>query len=570
MRFDPGARLGPFEILALLGAGGMGEVYRARDVRLDRYVALKLLPSELVRESGRRVERFRHEARAIARITHPNICTLHDVGEDGSAIFLVMEYVEGETLAERLEDGPLPLPLALRSAIGIADALDHAHRHGVVHRDLKPGNIMLTRDSVKLLDFGLAKLKERDEQVLADPTQSARLTEVGTILGTVPYMAPEQIEGREVDARTDLFALGVVLYEMVCGRRPFTGNSRASVMAAIVTAEPPPLTSLLPQASPSFERLILRCLAKDPDDRWQTARDLAAELRWIAGPDSGTTAARAMVSRHPRALLWSGVAGAALTAAVFALTVPSMWPRSAVAEYRQVTYRKGAVSSARFTPDGQSFVYSASWEGQPYGAFLGRPESPDARDLQLREARVTSISRAGDMAVLFGPQNIIRVFGQSTLARIPMAGGARRDMLTGVMDADWIAGTDSMAVIRNPGAGRPWTVEFPAGTKVHEARAAWSLRVSPDGSRVAFFEGPLGVFDTAPQSMITVIDRSGRKSTVARDWSGFGLAWAPSGNEIWFTALRPSQERAGPQLRAVSLSGVERTGAPWARLACVA
>ena len=283
MRFDAGARLGPFEILALLGAGGMGEVYRARDVRLDRTVAIKLLPSELVREPGRRVERFRHEARAIARITHPNICTLHDVGEDGSAIFLVMEYVEGETLAQRLEDGPLPLPLALRSAIGIADALDHAHRHGVVHRDLKPGNIMLTPDSVKLLDFGLAKLKERDEQVLTDPTQSARLTEVGTILGTVPYMAPEQIEGREVDARTDLFAVGVVLYEMVCGRRPFTGNSRASVMAAIVTAEPPPLTSLLPQAPPSLERLILRCLAKDPDDRWQTARDLAAELRWIAG-----------------------------------------------------------------------------------------------------------------------------------------------------------------------------------------------------------------------------------------------------------------------------------------------
>jgi hypothetical protein len=537
----------------------MGEVYRARDVRLDRTVAIKLLPSDLIREPGRRVERFRHEARTIARITHPNICTLHDVGEDGSAIFLVMEYVAGETLAERLEDGPLPLPLALRSAIGIADALDHAHRHGVVHRDLKPGNIMLTNDSVKLLDFGLAKLKERDEQVPTDPTESARLTEVGTILGTVPYMAPEQIEGRDVDARTDLFAFGVVLHEMVCGRRPFAGDSRASLMAAIVTAEPPPLTSMLPQAPASLERLILRCLAKDPDERWQTARDLAAELRWIAGAGSGTTAARAMASRHPRAVLWSGVAGAALTAAVFAVSVPSMWPRPAVAEFRQVTFRKGAVSSARFTPDGQSFVYSASWEGQPYGAFLGRPESPDARDLQLPDARVTSISRAGDMAVLFGPQDILRVFGERTLARIPMAGGARRDLLTGVMDADWIAGTDSMAVIRDPGGGRPWTVEFPAGTKVHETRAAWSLRVSPDASRVAFFEGPLGVFDTAPQSMVTVIDRGGRKSTVARDWSGFGLAWAPSGNEIWFTALRPSQEQAGPQLHAVSLSGVERT-----------
>ena len=310
MRFASGARLGPFEILAPLGAGGMGEVYRARDTRLDRTVAIKLLPSELVNAPGRRVERFRHEARAIARITHPNICTLHDVGEDGSAIFLVMEYVDGATLARRLEDGPLPLPLALRTAIGIADALDHAHRHGVVHRDLKPGNIMLTRDSVKLLDFGLAKLKERDEQVPTDATRSARLTDVGTIMGTVPYMAPEQIEGREVDARTDIFAFGVVLYEMVCGRRPFAGDSRASLMAAIVAAEPPPLSSLQPQIPASLERLILRCLAKDPDDRWQTARDLAAELRWIAEAGSARNSG-AWPSLAGRAAPLSGAASRA-------------------------------------------------------------------------------------------------------------------------------------------------------------------------------------------------------------------------------------------------------------------
>ena len=238
MRFASGARLGPFEILAPLGAGGMGEVYRARDTRLERTVALKILPSELVTTPSSRIERFRHEARVIARITHPNICTLHDVGEDGPAIFLVMEYVDGTTLARRLEDGPLPLPFAIRTAIGIADALDHAHRHGVVHRDIKPSNVMLTRDSVKLLDFGLAKLKERDEEVPVDATQSARLTEVGTIVGTLPYMAPEQIEGRDVDARTDIFSFGVLLYEMVCGRRPFAGDSRASLMAAIVSAEP--------------------------------------------------------------------------------------------------------------------------------------------------------------------------------------------------------------------------------------------------------------------------------------------------------------------------------------------
>jgi hypothetical protein len=560
MRFASGARLGAFEILAPLGAGGMGEVYRARDTRLDRTVAIKLLPSEVVNAPSRSVERFRHEARIIARITHPNICTLHDVGEDGSAIFLVMEYVDGATLARRLEDGPLPLPLALRTAIGIADALDHAHRNGVVHRDLKPSNIMLTRDSVKLLDFGLAKLKERDEQVPTDATQSARLTEVGAIVGTVPYMAPEQIEGRDLDTRTDIFSFGVVLYEMVCGRRPFAGDSRASLMAAIVAAEPPSLSSLQPQTPASLDRLIRRCLAKDPEDRWQTARDLAAELRWIAEAGSGTAMANVATIRLPRrAALWGAVAGAVLTAAVFAAMLSSMWPKPAVAAYRQVTYRKGAVSSARFAPDGQSFVYSASWEGYPYATFLARAESPDARDLQLEEARILSISRAGDMALLFGPQNIIRAFGVRTLARIPMAGGARRDLLTGVVDADWLPGTDALAVIRDPGGSRPWTVEFPVGTTVHEARAAWSLRVSPDGSRVAFFEGPGEIFEGVPESMITVIDKSGHKSTVSRDLSGIGLAWTPSGTEIWFTGVRPSTQAPGPQLHAVSLAGVERT-----------
>jgi len=559
MRFASGGRLGPFEILTPLGAGGMGEVYRARDTRLDRTVAIKLLPTELLNAPGRRIERFRREARAIARISHQHICTLHDVGEDGPAIFLVMEYVDGVTLAARLEDGPLPLAVALRAAVQIADGLDHAHRHGVVHADLKPGNVMLTRDSVKLLDFGLARLQERDGDAAAiDVTKSERLTQVGSIAGTVPYMAPEQIEGREVDGRTDVFAFGVVLFEMISGRRPFAGDSRASLMAAIVAAEPPTLSSLRPQVPAALERLISRCLAKDPDDRWQTARDMAAELRWIAEADSTATTPAPVKPRRPvYGALSSGIAGAAITAAAFAAVALSIWPEPSVAQYLPATFRKGAVSSARFTPDGQSFVYSASWENQPYAAFLGRPANPDARDLQLKDARIMSISRAGDMAVLFGPQNITETFGARTLARIPMAGGARRDVLTGVVDADWISGTDALAVVRDPGNNRPWTVEFPAGTTVHETPAAWSLRVSPDGSRVAFFEGPL-MFGSAPQAMITVIEKSGRKSTVTRGWAGFGLAWAPSGAEIWFTATRPAPGEFAPSLHSVSLAGVER------------
>jgi hypothetical protein len=554
MRFASGARIGPFEVIAPLGAGGMGEVYRARDTRLDRTVALKVLPSEVQQARGRRVERLRHEARAIARITHPNICTLHDVGEDDAVVFLVMEYVDGVTLARRLEDGPLPLRLALRTAIGIADALDHAHRHGVVHRDLKPGNIMLTRDGVKLLDFGLAKLTERDDLVPGDPTLTLPVSEVGTIVGTVPYMAPEQIEGREVHARTDIFAFGAVLYEMVCGRRPFAGDSRTSLLAAIVAAEPPPPASIQPGIPAALDRLIRRCLAKDPDDRWQTARDLAAELRWIA--ESDTTTSAPVVAPKRRAVLWAAVVVAVLAGAVIGTIVQGTWSTRAVPGFLPVTDRKGAVSAARFTADGQSFVYSASWEGQPYALFFGHPGSVDARDLQLTDARIMSISRTGDMAVAFGPQNITHAWGERTLARIPMAGGARRDLLTGVVAADWIPGTDALAVVRDPGGGRPFTVEFPAGTTVHEAAAAWNLRVSPDGNRVAFFEGP-ALFESPPTAHVTVVDRSGRKSTVSRNWAGYGLAWTPTGTEIWFTATRPGLY--APHVNAVSLTGVERT-----------
>jgi hypothetical protein len=554
MRFESGARLGPFEVLAPVGAGGMGEVYRARDTRLGRTVALKVLPRELQQESGGRVERLRYEARAIARIAHPNICTLYDVGEDGSIVFLVMEYVEGATLARRLEDGPLPLQLSMRTAIGIADALDHAHRHGVVHRDLKPANVMLTRESVKLLDFGLARLTERDHLVPGDPTLSLPLTDRGAVVGTVPYMAPEQIEGGDVDARTDIFAFGVLLYEMVCGRRPFAGDGRASLMAAIVAAEPAAPSSTRPAVPAVLDRVVLRCLAKDPDDRWQTARDLAAELRWVAEGDA--TRPRAATGGRHRVALWAGVAAAVLAAGVSAALAQWMWPSPAVPNFLAVTYRKGAVSAARFTPDGQNFVYAASWEGGPYRLFLGNPQGSDARDLQIADARILSISDAADMAIAFGPQNITHTVGERTLARIPMGGGARRDLLTGVVAADWIPGTDALAVVRDPGNGRPFTVEFPAGTTVHETKAAWSLRVSPDGSRVAFFEGPVW-FESAPSAMVTVIDRSGRKSTLSRNWTGHGLAWAPSGTEVWFTATRPGLH--APHVNAVSLAGVERT-----------
>src|SRR5688572_23652999 len=279
MSLAAGERIGRYEVLAPLGAGAMGEVYYARDPELDRPVAIKVLTTS--RATGLQLERFQREARAVARITHPHICTVYDVGQLDGVPFLVMELLEGETLAARLEHGPLPLDRALGFAGQIAGALDAAHRKGVVHRDLKPSNVMLASGGVKLLDFGLAKLRELErEETVERSTQSLELTEQGTVLGTIPYMAPEQIAGGDADARTDIFALGVILYEMSAGRPPFEGRSRAGLMAAILTHQPEPLSSFRSGVPASLDRIVEKCLAKDPNDRWQSAADLAAALLW--------------------------------------------------------------------------------------------------------------------------------------------------------------------------------------------------------------------------------------------------------------------------------------------------
>src|SRR6202163_1014723 len=279
MAILPGRRLGPYEILAQIGAGGMGEVYRARDTRLDRIVAIKVLPAHLADRSELR-ERFEREARTIASLNHPHICTLFDIGQQDGIDYLVMEYLDGETLSQRLPKGSLPLEQVLQFAIEIADALDKAHRKGVTHRDLKPGNIMLTKAGTKLLDFGLAKLRQDAAPVtpLSElPTANDPLTAQGTIVGTLQYMAPEQLEGKEVDARTDIFAFGTVVYEMATGKRAFEGKSQASVISAIMSSDPPPMSSLQPMTPPALDRIVKKCLAKEPDQRWQATGDLCRE-----------------------------------------------------------------------------------------------------------------------------------------------------------------------------------------------------------------------------------------------------------------------------------------------------
>ena len=300
MNLASGTRLGPYQIIGSIGAGGMGEVYRARDMRLDRAVAIKVLPQHL-RDDEELRRRFEQEAKSLAALSHPHICPVFDVGRQGDVDFLVMEYLEGETLAHRLEKGALPLDQTLPYAIQIADALDKAHRHGIVHRDLKPGNIMLTKSGTKLLDFGLAKLGPTPASALASvsalPTQEG-LTAHGAILGTFQYMAPEQLEGKDADARTDIFAFGALVYEMVTGKKAFEGKSQASLISAIMSSDPPPVSTVLPLAPPALDRVIQTCLAKDPDDRWQTARDLLRELKWVADAGPHAAVSTSVVAQH--------------------------------------------------------------------------------------------------------------------------------------------------------------------------------------------------------------------------------------------------------------------------------
>jgi len=363
MTIAPGSRLGPYEIVSRIGAGGMGEVFRARDTRLDRSVAIKVLPSEFASNTSLKL-RFEREAKSISQLNHPHICTLHDVGSDDGIEYLVMELIEGETLADRIARGPLSLADVLKYGAQIAEALDAAHSAGIIHRDLKPGNVMLTKSGAKLLDFGLARTKE-----VAGPGNSVEhagtdsrtafkpLTAEGTILGTFQYMAPEQLEGLEADARTDIFALGVVLYEMATGRRAFEGKTRTSLIAAIVGAEPKPLSEVQPLTPPALEHVIHRCLEKQPDDRWQSARDVSAELKWISrgGAQPGMESSRAKSGKVRERLAW--------VALLLATSV------GAAAIAWKVASKEGPVITASINPPPQS-TYDT----------LSRPAlSPDGR-----------------------------------------------------------------------------------------------------------------------------------------------------------------------------------------------
>ncbi len=371
-----GSRLGPYEITSLLGAGGMGEVYQARDIRLDRVVAIKVMPAH-AQDSADSRSRFEREGRAISRLNHANICTLHDLGSHDGIAFLVMEYVDGQTLADWLKKGPLTSDQIFRYGIEILEALDNAHRQGIVHRDLKPANIMITKAGVKLLDFGLAKLRAPGGATVDGATQEASLSGKGTILGTLPYMAPEQLEGKDADVRTDIFAFGAVVYEMATGRRAFAGGSQASLISAIMSSEPPLLTSLQPLAPPALERIVRKCLEKDPERRWQTARDLADELKWIS-TSGHPTAAHDVTRRRLAPQWWAwGIASIfAMTALALGIllvrqrptapgeavrfTLPLPTPGSS----RGLEIRSEISTSLAVSPDGRYLAWAVVSEGR--------------------------------------------------------------------------------------------------------------------------------------------------------------------------------------------------------------
>jgi len=425
-----GKRLGPYEILSAIGAGGMGEVYRARDTRLERIVAVKILPDHLSDRAELR-DRFEREARTIASLNHPHICTLYDIGHQDGIDYLVLEYLEGETLAERLKKGPLPLDQVLQYAMEISDGLDKAHRKGITHRDLKPGNIMLTKSGTKLLDFGLAKLRGPQTSVAnlsALPTEGSNLTAQGSIVGTLQYMAPEQLEGKEADARTDIFAFGTITYEMATGKKAFEGKSQASLIAKILETDPPPMSSLQPMTPPALDRAVKTCLAKEPDNRWQTASDLCRELKWMAEestPKSAPSAVALASSRISRRWVLVSAAACVFAAAIAALVVWALRPAPApVARPVTRTVITLPPGDRLVGPDQPALALSPDGKQLAYATIRGATQQLYLRAMDSLEAKPIP-GTEGASSPFFSPDGQwLGFFANGKLKKVSVSGGA--------------------------------------------------------------------------------------------------------------------------------------------------
>ena len=395
MNLTSGTKLGPYEIVSLLGAGGMGEVYRARDSRLKRDVAIKILPEGLARDADR-LRRFEQEALATAALNHPNILAVFDIGTGEGSPYVVSELLEGETLRERLRGGPLAVRKALDYALQAAHGLAAAHEKGIIHRDLKPENLFVTKDGrLKILDFGLAKLTQSESGPQTSLQTVSHGTEAGMVLGTAGYMSPEQVRGQVLDARSDIFSFGAILYEMLSGKRAFHGDTAADTMSAILKEDPPELNETNRNVSPALERIVQHCLEKNPEARFHSASDIAFDLEHLSGVSGSTTRVQAAGVAQPSHKLRTGIAaglGLALVMLGLGWWLGKAGTHAPMPEYQQITFRTGSMGNARFTPDG-SVVYSASWDGGENQLYMSRTDDPGARELGLKDAELLSISQ---------------------------------------------------------------------------------------------------------------------------------------------------------------------------------
>ena len=538
MRLTTGSQLGVYEIVGFLGSGGMGEVYRARDGRLHRDVALKIVRTELSADPDQ-LARLQQEARLVASLSHPNIVAVHDVGIDDGIFYVVSELLEGETLRERLAEGPVPIRTALDWAVQLTLGLGAAHERGVVHRDLKPENVFVGRNGhLKLLDFGIAKpaATPAGGRGLLEPTLSpgGAMTATGVLLGTPGYMSPEQVRGEPVDVRSDVFSLGAILYELLAGRRAFPGESPVDSGYAILHLDPPPLPATVP---PSIAHLVRRCLQKVPEHRQHSVQDLAFSLEALR-LEHMPVAGRPDERRGPlwRRWRWWGLAPVAVLGAALVTTFrgsPVTRPRETTPTVRQLTFERASIFAARFAPDGQSVLVSRSaGEGPPEidSINLLRPRT---RPIGVSDAQLLSVSRSGEIAVAAHPSFAWFDAGRGTLARVPAIGGTPREIALDVEYADWLPDGEhlAVAVYRNERS----RLEFPVGTVVFESSGFISHpRVSPSGDRVAFIDHPLSL-DSAGE--VLVIDRKGRVERWGHHFSdALGLAWWPDGRELLLTA----------------------------------